>query len=87
MNKMGETIFLGRTRKTGSDLDHVRVLLRGSEKIDSKLHGWDTGLPPFMGGSPKEMLAGSFAFAGSGKSFGDLLDRHIGSPPFSKPCA
>ena len=87
MNKMGETIFPGRTRKTGGDLDQVRVLLRGSEKIDSKLHGWHTGLPPFMGGSPKETLAGSFAFSGSGKSFGDLLDRHFGLPPFSTSCA
>ena len=45
------------------------------------------GLPPFMGGSPEATSTGSFAFAGGGESFGDLLDRHIGSPPFNTPRA
>ena len=30
-----------------------------------------------MGGSPEATSTGSFAFAGGGESFGDLLDRHI----------
>ncbi len=64
MNKMREMIFLGPARETNIDLDNVRVLLRGNEKIDSKIHGGNAGLPPFMGGRPKETLAGCFAFAG-----------------------
>jgi hypothetical protein len=64
MNKMGEMIFLCPARKTDVDLDNVRVLLRGNEKIDAKIHGWKAGLPPIMGGSPEETLTGGFAFAG-----------------------
>jgi hypothetical protein len=40
-----------------------------------------------MGGSPDAALTGSLAFAGGGKFFGDLLDRHIVSPPFNTPRA
>ncbi len=64
MDKMREMIFLGSARKPDIDLDNVGVLFGGNEKINSEIHGWNMRLPPFMGGSPKEMLAGRFAFAG-----------------------
>ena len=65
MNKIRERILLRSTREPDIDFDDVWVGLGGNEKIDSKIHGWNAGLPPFMGGSPKETLAGRFAFTGS----------------------
>jgi hypothetical protein len=38
MNKMREMIFLGSARNTDIDLDNVRVLLGGNEKIDPEIH-------------------------------------------------
>jgi len=65
MNRMRERILLRSTREPGVDFDDVWFGFEGNEKIDSKIHGWNAGLPPFMGGSPKETSAGRFAFTGS----------------------
>ncbi len=46
----------------------------------STLFNLIAGLPPFLGGSPKQTSTGCFAFAGSGKFLGDLLDRHPNHP-------
>ena len=65
MNKMREVIFLSSAQKPDVDFDDVWFQFGGNEKIDPEIHGWNAGLPPFMGGSPKETLAGRFAFTGS----------------------
>ena len=87
MNKMREVIFLSSARKPDVDFDDVWFQFGGNEKIDPEIHGGNAGLPPFMGGSPKETLAGRFALAGCREFLGDLLDRHIIQPPFNTPRA
>jgi hypothetical protein len=57
--------LLGSAWNTDIGFDNVRVLSGGNEKTDSEIKGWNAGLPPFMGESPKKMLAGRFAFTGS----------------------
>jgi hypothetical protein len=65
MNKMREVVLLRSARKCDIDFGDVWFGFGGNKKIDSKIHRWNAGLPPFMGGSPKETLAGRFAFTGS----------------------
>jgi len=66
MKHLRKKIFLGLARKTNIDFNNIGGLFRGNEKIFYRIHRWNAGLPPFMGGSPEEeeTLTGSFAFAG-----------------------